>query len=186
MYHKPTLPSWRIIRRYTHLSVTALNYFIRHFNLLSIHINLKIAEHGDIVLKFLQYFRLRMVSNINHKADVSTYINKRSMTGAPLRSGICRQGMKSSYIELKQCEWKLQEKMMPPSLKLIHRKLKLLFIIKYTFFYMFERRMCNFPICDATLSIGMLITTNFLLQYAKWTDFHLSPRVSATCTTVCI
>lgn len=66
MHHKSTLSSWRIIRRYTHLSVTALNYFIRHFNLLSILINLKIAEHGDIILKFLQYFRLRMVSNINH------------------------------------------------------------------------------------------------------------------------
>lgn len=56
-------------------------------------------------------------------------------------------------------------KKMPPSLRLIHRKLKLLFVYnKYTICDMFEQ--CSF-------------TSYFLLQCAKWTGFHLSSRVSA-------
>lgn len=169
MHHKSTLSSWRIIRRYTHLSVTALNYFIRHFNLLSILINLKIAEHGDIILKFLQYFRLRMVSNINH-GSLYVLLIKEAWQAHRWDPESADKECNQVTLNWNNVNESYRGKKMPPSLRLIHRKLKLLFVYnKYTICDMFEQ--CSF-------------TSYFLLQCAKWTGFHLSSRVSAFFTTV--
>lgn len=128
MHHKSTLSSWRIIRRYTHLSVTALNYFIRHFNLLSIRINLKIAEHGDIILKFLQYFRLRMVSNINH-GSLYVLLIKEAWQAHHWDPESADKECNQVTLNWNNVNESYRGKKMPPSLRLIHRKLKLLFVI---------------------------------------------------------
>lgn len=122
MHHKSTLSSWRIIRRYTHLSVTALNYFI------SILINLKIAEHGDIILKFLQYFRLRMVSNINH-GSLYVLLIKEVWQAHRWDPESADKECNQVTLNWNNVNESYRGKKMPPSLRLIHRKLKLLFVI---------------------------------------------------------